>query len=335
MENDLELEDRILTMLSTQYEGIYQIDIDNDSVLCIYKGELRMSQKLLFIFNPHAGKGQIKNHLVDIVDMMVKAGFDVTIYTTQAQADATRKVVEEGAGYDRIVCSGGDGTLDEVMTGLMQAKLHIPIGYIPAGSTNDFANSLGIPKEMLKAAERAVGQNRFPCDIGDFNSDTFVYIAAFGLFTEVSYKTSQQLKNIFGHVAYIMEGVKQLRDIPSFRMQVEYDGKVFQDEFIYGMVTNSVSVGGFKGMTGNDVKLDDGLFEVTLIRNPKNPIELNEILACLTNMIDDSDLIYSFKTDAVHITAKEEVPWTLDGEFGGAHREVVIRNLKQRVEIFC
>ena len=267
-----------------------------------------MSQKLLFIFNPHAGKGQIKNHLVDIVDMMVKAGFDVTIYTTQAQADATRKVVEEGAGYDRIVCSGGDGTLDEVMTGLMQAKLHIPIGYIPTGSTNDFANSLGIPKEMLKAAERAVGQNRFPCDIGDFNSDTFVYVAAFGLFTEVSYKTSQQLKNIFGHVAYIMEGVKQLRDIPSFRMQVEYDGKVFQDEFIYGMVTNSVSVGGFK---------------------------LNEILACLTNMIDDSDLIYSFKTDAVHITAKEEVPWTLDGEFGGAHREVVIRNLKQRVEIFC
>ena len=188
---------------------------------------------------------------------------------------------------------------------------------------------------MLKAAERAVGQNRFPCDIGDFNSDTFVYIAAFGLFTEVSYKTSQQLKNIFGHVAYIMEGVKQLRDIPSFRMQVEYDGKVFQDEFIYGMVTNSVSVGGFMEMTGNDVKLDDGLFEVTLIRNPKNPIELNEILACLTNMIDDSDLIYSFKTDAVHITAKEEVPWTLDGEFGGAHREVVIRNLKQRVEIFC
>lgn len=294
-----------------------------------------MSQKLLFIFNPHAGKGQIKNHLVDIVDVMVKAGFEVTIYTTQAHADATRKVVEDGAGYDRIVCSGGDGTLDEVMTGLMQAKLDIPIGYIPAGSTNDFANSLGIPKEMVKAAENAVADHLFPCDIGDFNSDTFVYVAAFGLFTEVSYKTSQQLKNIFGHVAYIMEGVKQLRDIPSYRMQVEYDGKIFQDEFIYGMVTNSVSVGGFKGMTGNDVKLDDGLFEVTLIRTPKNPIELNEILACLTNMIDDSDLIYSFKTDSVHIVAKEEVTWTLDGEFGGAHEEVTIQNLRQRVRIFC
>lgn len=294
-----------------------------------------MSQKLLFIFNPHAGKGQIKNHLVDIVDEMVKAGFEVTIYTTQAQADATRKVVEDGAGYDRIVCSGGDGTLDEVMTGMMQADLHIPIGYIPAGSTNDFANSLGIPKDMIKAAEHAVGDNLFACDLGDFNSDTFVYVAAFGLFTEVSYKTSQQLKNIFGHVAYIMEGVKQLRDIPSYRMRVEYDGKIFQDEFVYGMVTNSVSVGGFKGMTGDDVKLDDGLFEVTLIRNPKNPIELNEILACLTNMIDDSDLIYSFKTDCVRITAKEEIPWTLDGEFGGAHTEVTIQNLKQRVGIFC
>lgn len=294
-----------------------------------------MDQKLLFIINPHSGKGQIKNHLVDIVDLMIKSGFDVNIYTTQARGDATRKVEEDGELYDRIVCSGGDGTLDEVMTGLMRAELDIPIGYIPAGSTNDFANSLGIPKEMIKAAERAVGENPFPCDIGEFNDDTFVYVAAFGLFTEVSYKTSQQLKNIFGHVAYIMEGVKQLHDIPSYNMQVEYDGKVFQDAFVYGMVTNSISVGGFKGMTGNDVKLDDGVFEVTLIKKPKNPIELNEILACLTNMIDDTDLLYSFKTDEVRIIADRNVAWTLDGEFGGEHEEVIIRNLKQKVTIFC
>ncbi len=294
-----------------------------------------MDQKLLFIINPHSGKGQIKNHLMDIVDLMVKSEFDVSIYTTQARGDATRKVEEEGELYDRIVCSGGDGTLDEVMTGLMRAELDIPIGYIPAGSTNDFANSLGIPKEMIKAAERAVGENPFPCDIGEFNDDTFVYVAAFGLFTEVSYKTSQQLKNIFGHVAYIMEGVKQLHDIPSYNMQVEYDGRVFQDAFVYGMVTNSISVGGFKGMTGSDVKLDDGVFEVTLIKKPKNPIELNEILACLTNMIDDTDLIYSFKTDEVKIIADRNVAWTLDGEFGGEHEEVIIRNLKQKVTIFC
>ena len=294
-----------------------------------------MSQKLLFIFNPHSGKGQIKNNLVDIVDIMVKAGYDVTIYTTQARADATRKVMEEAANFDRIVCSGGDGTLDEVVTGLIKSDTNTPIGYIPAGSTNDFANSLGIPKEMVKAAEVAVGKNPFPCDIGDFNSDTFVYVAAFGLFTEVSYKTSQQLKNIFGHVAYIMEGAKHLHDILSYNMQVEYEEHVFQDEFIYGMVTNSVSVGGFKGMTGTDVKLDDGGFEVTLIKKPHNPIELNEILACLTNMIDDSDLIYSFKTNEVKITAREQIAWTLDGEFGGEHEEVVIRNLNKRVTIFC
>ena len=221
-----------------------------------------MSQKLLFIFNPHSGKGQIKNNLVEIIDTMVKADFEVTVYTTQAQGDAIQKVAAEAANYDRIVCSGGEGTLDEVMTGLIQSGKDVPIGYIPAGSTNDFANSLGIPKDMTKSAAVAVGDHPFPCDIGDFNSDTFVYVAAFGLFTEVSYKTSQQLKNIFGHVAYIMEGAKCLHDIPSYNMQVEYDGNVFQDEFIYGMVTNSISVGGFKGMTGNDVKLDDGVFEV-------------------------------------------------------------------------
>ena len=294
-----------------------------------------MSQKLLFIINPHSGKGQIKNNLVDIVDIMVKAGYDVTIYTTQARADATRKVMEEAANFDRIVCSGGDGTLDEVVIGLIKSDTNTPIGYIPAGSTNDFANSLGIPKEMVKAAEVAVGKNPFPCDIGDFNSDTFVYVAAFGLFTEVSYKTSQQLKNIFGHVAHIMEGAKHLHDILSYNMQVEYEGHVFQDEFIYGMVTNSVSVGGFKGMTGTDVNLDDGVFEVTLIKKPHNPIELNEILACLTNMIDDSDLIYSFKTNEVKITAREQIAWTLDGEFGGEHKEVIIRNLNKRVTIFC
>ncbi|MCM1106008.1 MAG: YegS/Rv2252/BmrU family lipid kinase [Blautia sp.] len=294
-----------------------------------------MSQKLLFIINPHSGKGLIKNHLVKILDAMVRADFEVTVHMTQCCGDATEKVHREAGNYDRIVCSGGDGTLDEVVTGLIKSGADTPIGYIPAGSTNDFANSLGIPKEMDKAAAVALGGKTFACDIGAFNEDTFVYVAAFGLFTAVSYQTSQQLKNIFGHVAYIMEGMKSLHDIPSYHMQVEYEGKSFQDAFVYGMVTNSISVGGFKGMTGNDVKLNDGLFEVTLIKMPKNPIELNEILACLTNRIDDSDLIYSFKTDEVKISAKEPVAWTLDGEFGGEHTGVVICSQKERVSIFC
>ena len=292
-----------------------------------------MSRKLLFIFNPHSGKGLIRNHLVDIVDAMVKADYEVTIYTTQAQGDAIGKIEQEAKNYDRIICSGGDGTLDEVVTGMIRSGASVPIGYIPAGSTNDFANSLGIPKGMQAAAQTALNGKDFPCDVGYFNGDTFVYVAAFGLFTEVSYQTSQQMKNILGHVAYILEGCKHLRDIPSYRMVVDYDDNHITDQFIYGMVTNSVSVGGFKGITGSDVMLDDGVFEVTLIKKPKNPIELNEILACLTSLIDDSELIYSFKTKEIHFSSADKVAWTLDGEFGGEHEEVTVKNLQQSVNI--
>ena len=292
-----------------------------------------MSQKLLFIFNPHSGKGQIKNNLVEIIDTMVKADFEVTVYTTQAQGDAIQKVAAEAANYDRIVCSGGDGTLDEVMTGLIQSGQDVPIGYIPAGSTNDFANSLGIPKDMVKSAAVAVGDHPFPCDIGDFNEDTFVYVAAFGLFTEVSYKTSQQMKNIFGHVAYIMEGAKQLRDIPSFRMQVEVDGNVTYDEFIYGMVSNSTSIGGFKTLIPGNVSLNDGVFEVTLIKNPRNPLELSEILNCLSTGRRDSDMIYSFRAKQIKFTSSGPVPWTLDGEDGGKNDKINIINEHDAMEI--
>ena len=290
-------------------------------------------KKLLFVFNPFSGKAQIKNQLLDIVDTMVKAGYEVTIYPTQAKEDAMHKVEQEAGDYDLVVCSGGDGTLDEAVSGMMKREQKVPLGYIPAGSTNDFANSLGIPKDMVKAAAVAVGEERFACDIGDFNGDSFVYVAAFGLFTEVSYKTPQNLKNILGHAAYILEGAKRLHDIPSYLMQVEYDNVRLQDEFIYGMITNSISVGGFKGMTGKDVLLDDGVFEVTLIKKPKNPIELNAILASLTNLIDDTDLIYSFKTDRVHFNCKTVIPWTLDGEFGGDHQEVTVTNLHRALEL--
>lgn len=294
-----------------------------------------MSRRLFFIFNPHSGKGQIKSHLAEILDIMVKADFDVAVYVTQCSGDARRKVREEAAGYDRIVCCGGDGTLDEVISGLAESGADTPVGYIPAGSTNDFAVSLGIPKNMAKAAAVAVGGVPFACDIGSLNDDTFVYVAAFGLFTAVSYQTPQQLKNVFGHLAYIMEGMKSLHDIPAYRMEVEYEGHRFRDEFILGMITNSVSVGGFKGMTGKNVSLNDGLFEVTLIKKPHNPIELNEILGCLTRLIDDSDLIYSFKTDRLKLTSEIPVTWTRDGEFGGEQTEVVVRNQKERISIFC
>lgn len=290
-------------------------------------------KKLLFILNPYAGKALIKNKLLQIVDIMVKAGYEVTVYPTQAKEDAMQMVKERAGKYDLVVCSGGDGTLDEAVRGMMLSAKKVPLGYIPAGSTNDFASSLRIPKDMLKAAEVAVSGRRFSCDVGQFNESSFIYVAAFGIFTAVSYKTSQEWKNILGHAAYILEGAKSLHEITSYHMAVEYEDRLIEDEFIFGMITNSNSVGGFKNMTGKNVLLDDGKFEVTLIRKPKNILELNEILASLTNLMDNTDLIYSFKSDCIKFYSKEEVPWTLDGEYGGSLNEVTIRNLWQALEI--
>lgn len=292
-----------------------------------------MKKKLLFIFNPCSGKGQIKNKLMEVIDIMVKAGYEVTVHSTQDREDAMQKVKSEAKNYDLVICSGGDGTLDEAVTGMMQSEKKVPLGYIPAGSTNDFANSLKIPKDIVKAAHVAVEGRKFPVDVGYFNGDSFIYIAAFGLFTDVSYQTSQELKNVLGHAAYILEGAKRLHNITSYNMRVEYDGNIIEDEFAYGMITNSVSVGGFKKLTGKNVLLDDGLFEVTLIRMPKNPVEWNEILSCLANLKDDSELIYTFKTDCVKFLPEDVIPWTLDGEFGGEHKNVIVKNVHQALEI--
>lgn len=290
-------------------------------------------KKLLFVFNPKSGMGLIKNNLLDIVNVMVKAGYDPMVYPTQARGDATRKVKEDGANYDRIVCSGGDGTLDEVVTGMHEADLQIPLGYIPAGSTNDFARTLGIPSDMVKAAEIAVGEHIFPCDVGQFNDDTFIYIAGFGIFTEISYDTPQELKNVLGHAAYILSAAKSLATIPSYLMQIEVNGETIQDRFIYGMITNSVSVAGFKGLTGKDVQLDDGEFEVTLIKSPSNPIELSEIIEYLTGIISDTKMVYTFKTSNISIRSRSSVSWTMDGENGGEHWSVEIKNHHRKLNI--
>ena len=290
-------------------------------------------KKLLFVVNGHSGKGQIKNKLLDIIDIMIKEGYHVQVHTTQEREDATKVVREQAKYYDLVVCSGGDGTLDEAVTGMMQSEVRTPLGYIPAGSTNDFANSLEIPKDMIQAAKTAVLGVPFSCDVGEFNGDYFIYVAAFGIFTDVSYATSQELKNALGHVAYILEGAKRLYTIKTYHMRVEYDGNEIEGDFLLGMITNSTSVGGFKNMTGKDVKLDDGLFEVTLINKPKNIIELNTIIASLTNLKDETDLIDSFRADSVKFYSEEEIPWTLDGEFGGDHKEVQIKDHCKAVDI--
>ena len=292
-----------------------------------------MEKKLVFIFNPKAGKGKIKTSLMDIVDIFNKGGYEVIIRATQAPRDAYEQAKLYADKVDLIVCSGGDGTLDEVVTGITEVGSHVPVGYIPAGSTNDFANSLFMPKNMLDAASNIMEEEIYRCDIGKFNDQTFAYVAAFGLFTDVSYETSQDLKNILGHLAYVLEGAKRLLDIKAYHMKVTTENGVIEDNFIYGMVTNSRSVGGFKNLTRN-VDMNDGLFEVTLIVQPKNPMEMQEIIRNLINMEDNSDLIYSFKARKLSIEADEEVSWTLDGEYGGSPKQVEIENLQRALNLY-
>ena len=295
-------------------------------------------KKLLFVYNPRAGKEMLKPRLSDVLDIFVKAGYEVTVHPTQAYRDAYYQIKEYEVGkYDLIACSGGDGTIDEVATGMMKrremGKDVVPVGYIPAGTTNDFAKSLHIPRKPLAAADNAVKGVPFPCDIGKFNDSVFVYIAAFGIFTDVSYETDQAVKNVLGHMAYILEGAKRIFNIPSYKIKVEHDGEAIEDEFIFGMVTNSRSVGGFSNMVGKNIVFDDGLFEVTLIKTPKNPIALQEIIAALLIEQVDTKHMYTFKTKKITFDSVEEIPWTLDGEFGGEQDYVEIENAQKAMEI--
>ncbi len=293
-----------------------------------------MKKRIFFVFNMHAGKARIKTKLSDILNIFTEKGYEVTAYPTQYAGEAVMRIEALEDGYELVVCSGGDGTLDEVVTGMMRRpeEKRIPIGYIPAGSTNDFAKSLGLPQKMEDAAARIMAGKRFPCDIGAFNQDYFVYIAAFGIFTDVSYQTDQQMKNVLGHMAYILEGMKRLTNIVSYKMKLRWEDREVEDDFLFGMVTNSRSVGGFKSIIGTEVVLDDGVFEVTFIKRPKNLLELNETLTALLLAEIDERYMYSFRTNRLEVEAEGEVPWTLDGEYGGDHRAAVIENRKQALE---
>lgn len=291
-----------------------------------------MSKKMLFIFNPRSGKGSIKMNLMDILDIFVKGGYEVTVHPTQAYMDGLRVAKKRAGDYDVVVAAGGDGTLDEVVTGILEGGHDVTVGYIPAGSTNDFANTLHISKNMCQAASDVVNGAPHAFDVGQFNKDYFVYIAAFGLFTDVSYETNQDLKNVLGHAAYILEGTQRLFNIKSYKLHVKHDEGEFEDEYIFGMVGNTTSVAGFKRFTGPDVMLDDGVFEIMLIKRPKNIMELNEIIASIVGATE-TKMIQTFKTSEISIHCDEEISWTLDGEFGGKHRDVEVKNLKNVVRI--
>ena len=288
---------------------------------------------MLLIYNSRAGKGSFLTRLPEVIDMFVKGGFRVEVYPTQAAGDAIEKVSHIPGYISLVVAAGGDGTLDEVVTGLLKSGRDVPLGYIPVGSTNDYAASLKLSFNVLEAVGDILGGEPQAVDMGEFNNEIFVYVAAFGAFTDVSYDTNQDMKNLFGHIAYIMEGVRRIGDIKSYDLRVEVDGELHEGSYIYGMVTNSVSVGGFKGITGKNVLLDDGVFEVLLIHTPKNVLELQEIVTALLSGNTDSSLIEFYRTDHVRFWSEEEISWTMDGEYGGAHSYVDIRNRHQCVRI--
>ncbi len=290
-------------------------------------------KNLLFIYNPHSGKGMIKENLSDIIDCFVKNGYQVGVYPTQERLDAKEQVIHTAYQYDMVVCSGGDGTLNEVISGLMELPHKPVLGYIPAGSTNDFAQSIRLPKSFLEAADVAVNGMPIYVDIGSFGKKNFVYIAAFGAFTDVSYMTPQEMKNLLGHSAYLIDAVTKLTSLRTYHMTVTYDDNTIEDDFLYGMITNSISVGGFKGITGKNIVLDDGLFEVMLIKQPKNPLDLNVVLGALIGMDVKTDSIVNVKASRIVINAAEKVPWVLDGEYGGSPKKVKIVNNKRAVKI--
>ncbi len=294
-------------------------------------------RKLLFIINPKAGKSAIKTDILDIIVTFAEAGYEVTTYPTSGPEDAEQKVIADGANYDLIVCAGGDGTLENTVCGYMQmGERKVPIGYIPVGTTNDFARSVGLSRRPTEAALQIVNGQKSAIDVGKLDDKYFVYIAAFGLFTDVSYSTNQNLKKYMGHAAYVVEAIKNITDFHSYNIKAQMDGALVTGEFIYVMITNSFSVAGFKIRGAKHVVLDDGKFDCLLVRMPHTVEELRQVLtAFLSNDIDDTNpMFYSCKASKIVIECDEEIPWTIDGEFGGNKKTAVIENVRQAFDIY-
>lgn len=293
-------------------------------------------KKALFIVNPKSGREQIRGKLLDIVNAFSKAGYELTTYVTQEHGEGEKIAGHLGKHKSLVVCSGGDGTLKEVITGLMsiEAPRRPVLGYIPSGSTNDFALSLGLSRNMKRAAQDIVDGSDFAIDVGLFGGGQyFVYVAAFGAFTEVSYKTPQETKNLLGHQAYMLEAVKRVTNLKAYHMIFEWENGRLEEEFILGMITNTISVGGFKGLTGMDVALDDGEFEVLLVRKPKTPRDITSIVSYLITKEGENDCVHKFRARNIKITSETETDWTLDGEFGGTQTDVEVRNLRRQIVI--
>lgn len=279
--------------------------------------------------NPCSGKKKANAFLADIISVFNRAEYEVTVHMTSAQGDATKVVAERGEFYDLLVCIGGDGTFNEVVTGLSALVPRPPVGYIPAGSTNDFAGSLHLSKDVVAAAHAIMDGTPHSLDLGDFNGRCFSYIASFGAFTRTSYATPQSLKNMLGHTAYLLAGVKELTSLRSHHLKfTTADGTVYEDDYIFGAISNSTSVAGVLTLDPNLVDMNDGLFELLLVRKPHSLLEMGDCVLALTTQDYNSPMITFVSTPSVEIDAPEDMDWTLDGEFqaGACHCSVTNRH---------
>lgn len=286
-------------------------------------------KKLLLIVNPRSGKTQSRGPLFDALSVFSDAGYLVKIHNTAGPGDATETAAAEGANYDTVVCVGGDGTLNETISGLMRLGKPPMLGYLPRGSTNDFAASLHISENSARAAQTAMAGEPRKLDIGKWNQRYFVYVASFGAFVRSSYAASQAAKNALGHFAYILEGMKDLNTLRPYQLRITADGEPLDGEYLFGAVCNSTSIGGLMKLDPERVVLDDGKFEMLLIPSPKTAIDLNNLIIALLNQEYDQGGLVFRHVSSVHMETEEELPWSLDGEYAPAVPTVDIENQRQ------
>ncbi len=285
-----------------------------------------MLKKLLLIVNPVAGKKKLKSQLLDAIQIFAKGGFSTTVVVTGRRREAI-EFAALAKDYDRIACAGGDGTLNEVISGMLEHGITIPLGYIPCGSTNDFAVSMGLPHDIKKVAEIIANGMPYPLDVGRFDKRHFTYVASFGAFTAASYSTNQDVKNMLGHLAYVFEGIKDLQAIKPYHMKFVSEDKVYEGDYVFGAIANSTSFGGIIKLREELVSLNDGLFEVLLVKMPKNIVDLNIIINSLTTSNFDNDRFEFFKASELEITPSEPTAWSLDGEYMRTDSTVKMENL--------
>ena len=290
-------------------------------------------KKVLFIVNPVAGKMKILKDLAEIDKAFYNGDCLCDIYLTKKRGDATEKVMESGKDYDIIVCGGGDGTYNEMISGLLRAGLNTPVGYIPAGTTNDFASTLELSQNPVTAAANITAGSVRTLDVGRFGDSYFSYVASFGAFTSASYSTGQQKKNLLGHSAYILEGMSDLFPIKPYHLRVEANGKVYEDDYLFGAVSNSTSIAGLIKLDAKLVNLSDGAFEIMLIKMPKLLLDVPKVLIALSNGDYSEDHITFLHASSVKIKSKSKLDWSLDGEHAESRGEITLENIHNAVNL--